>query len=125
MPHRLDPLLRPQSIAIFGASARPGSVGHETVLNFQRGGFTGDLYVINPNRDEIAGIKCNKSLADLPAPVDHVIFTLSDARIEAAFDEAIACGAKATTIMSTLLLAEDSDPPSKTAFKRKLSMQAC
>ena len=98
MPHRLDPLLRPKSIAIVGASARKGSLGNQVVLNLLKGKYSGDLYAVNPRYDDVEGVRCFSSLIDLPKPVEHVIFALSDARLEGAFDQAIETGAKAVTI---------------------------
>jgi acetate---CoA ligase (ADP-forming) len=111
MAHRLDPLLRPRSIAVVGATPRPGTVGQRCVLNLQQGGFAGALYAVNPNYQDVCGVPCFASLTALPQPVEHVIYALSDARIEAALEEAIACGVRAATVMSALVLDEDRDPP--------------
>jgi acetate---CoA ligase (ADP-forming) len=110
MPHRLDSLLRPQSIAVLGATERAGAVGRATVENLLAGGYEGRLYAVNPGHRSVCGLPCYPSLAALPAPVDHVIFAVSDARIEAVLDEAIAHGARAATIMSALVLEGDREP---------------
>src|SRR5262245_29699850 len=110
MAHRLDPLLRPRSIAVLGATEREGTVGRHTVENLLKGGYEGRLYAVNPGRTAVLGVPCFPSLAALPEPVEHVIFAVADARVEAALDEAIAHGARAATIMSTLVLADDSTP---------------
>ena len=106
--HHLDPLLRPRSIAVIGASERKGTVGSEVMLNLQRGGYEGALYPINPGRDSVHGLPCHASLADLPETVEQVIFAVADARIEAALDESILHGARAATIYSTLVLEHDT-----------------
>ena len=111
MAHRLDPLLRPRSIAVLGATERDGTVGRHTVENLLKGGFEGGLYAINPGRQSVLGVPCYSSLAALPEPVEHVMFAIADTRVEAALDEAIAHGARAATIMSALVLAHDTDPP--------------
>ena len=111
MPHRLDPLLRPRSIAVLGATERAGSVGRHTVENLLKGGFEGRLYAVNPRRTAVCGVSCYPSLSALPEPVDHVIFAVADTRIEAALDDVIAHGARAATIMSSLVLADDAVPP--------------
>ena len=48
MAHRLDPLLRPRSIAVLGATEREGTVGRTAVENLLKGGFEGALYAVNP-----------------------------------------------------------------------------
>ena len=111
MAHRLDPLLRPRSIAVLGATEREGTVGRHTIENLLKGGFEGGLYAINPGRQSVLGVPCFPSLALLPEPVEHVIFAVADTRVEAALDEVLAHGASAATIMSTLVLEGDTDPP--------------
>ena len=111
MAHRLDPLLRPRSIAVLGASEREGTVGRHTIENLLKGGYEGGLYAINPGRRSVLGVPCYPSLAALPGPVEHVMFAIADTRVEAALDEVIAHGARAATIMSALVIGGDTDPP--------------
>lgn len=117
--HRLDPLLRPKSIAVIGARARPHSVGHTLIAHLRKGGYTGDIYPINPRQDEIEGVRCYASLADLPVTVEHAIFALADEHMDAAFDQAVAHGIKAATIISTLAIEGDRDPPIKERIRQR------
>ena len=111
MPHRLDPLLRPRSIAVLGATEREGTVGRNALENLLKGGFEGRLFAVNPGRESVLGVPCFPSLAALPEPVEHVIFAVADTRVETALDDVIAHGARAATLMSSLMLANDSEPP--------------
>ncbi|HWN06071.1 MAG TPA: acetate--CoA ligase family protein [Steroidobacteraceae bacterium] len=120
MAHRLDPLLRPQSIAVLGASEREGTVGRNTVENLLKGGYDGGLYAVNPGRKWVLGVPCYPSLATLPEPVEHVIFAVADARMDAALDDAIAHGARAATMMSSLVIEGDSDPPLRERLLAKI-----
>ena len=117
--HRLDPLLRPSSIAVVGASRRAGGVGHTLIRHLKHGGFEGALYAVNPKYDEVEGVPCHASLADLPAPVEHVVIAVPDECVEAAFDEAVCGGARAATIVSALALDGDSDPPLRGRIRAK------
>ena len=108
--HPLDPLLRPRSIAVLGASERPGSVGRRTVENLLQGGFEGALYAVNPGYESVRGVACFPDLASLPQTVEHVVLTLGDANVEAGLDATIAHGARAATMMSSLVL-QDDEPP--------------
>jgi acyl-CoA synthetase (NDP forming) len=117
--HRLDPLLRPRSLAVVGASRRAGRVGHTLIRHLKHGGFEGPLYAVNPKYDEVAGVPCHAALADLPAPVEHVVLAVADERVEAAFDEAVNSGARAATIVSALALDGDSDPPLRERIRAK------
>jgi acyl-CoA synthetase (NDP forming) len=120
MTHRLDPLLRPRSIAVVGATPRAGAVGQRTVLNLLQGGFAGPLYAVNPRYTEVAGVRCFPSLAALPEQVEQVVFAVSDERIEEALEDAIEHGARAATIMSSLVLAEDGDPPLRERIRARV-----
>ena len=108
--HYLDPLLRPASIAVVGASERPHSVGRQTMENLLTGKYPGRLFAVNPGYDAILGVPCFPDLAALPETVEHVVLAIGDTRIEAALDDTIAHGALAATMMSSLALENDSPP---------------
>src|SRR3990172_5638182 len=117
--HRLDPLLRPKSVAVVGARARPHSVGHTLVMHLRKGGFAGALYPTNPRHGKIEGVTCYPSFAALPETVEHAIFALADEHMDEAFAAAVAHGIKAATIISTLALETDTDPPLKERIRRR------
>jgi len=108
--HKLDPLLRPASLAVVGASERPHSVGRQTVENLLTGQYPGRLFAVNPAYDSVLGVPCFPDLASLPETVEHVVLAVGDARIEAALEDTITHGAVAATMMSTLVLEDDSPP---------------
>ena len=97
-------------MAVVGASERPESVGLQTMENLLTGGFEGDLYAINPGYDSICGVRCFPRLQSLPQTVEHVVLAVGDARIEAALDDVLAHGARAATMMSSLVLEDDEKP---------------
>ncbi len=70
----LRPLFAPTSIALVGASERPGTIGHVLAESLRRLAFPGPFWPINPRHQELYGLRCFASLADLPAPPDLVIF---------------------------------------------------
>jgi acyl-CoA synthetase (NDP forming) len=118
--HVLAPLLRPRSIAVVGASEREETVGRQTMENLRTGQYAGRLYAVNPGYDSVLGVPCFPDLASLPETVEHVVLTLGDARIEKALDETIAHGAKAVTMMSSLVLENDSVPPLRDRVAAKI-----
>ncbi len=120
MKHELDPLLRPNSVAIVGASAREGSMGEWSLTNLRRGGFAGNIYPVNPGYDELQSLRCYKSLSDLPETPDLVLFAVSDLRIEQALDEAIKLAVPAAVLMSSLHLDNDKEPLLKDRVRQKL-----
>lgn len=72
----LTGLLRPKSIAVIGASATPGKIGHTVVKNLIEGGYEGKIYPINPSVDEILGYTAYKSILDVPGQVDAAAITI-------------------------------------------------
>ena len=62
----LRPVLMPASVAVIGASRRPGSVGRVILQNIITGGFPGPVYPVNPGAAELDGIPCLPSAAALP-----------------------------------------------------------
>ncbi len=120
MAHRLDPLLRPRSVAVVGASEDNDAMGEWSLKNLLKGGYEGDIYPVNPKYDEVQGVKCYSYLADLPAPPDLVMFAVSDRWLEKVLDDAIDVGAKAAVIMSTLYLDDDETPPLRERVAKKI-----
>ena len=54
-PRSLDRLLRPKSVAIIGASDKPGALGASVLSNLERQGFEGAIHLVNPKRSDIGG----------------------------------------------------------------------
>jgi acyl-CoA synthetase (NDP forming) len=126
--HPLDPLLRPRSVAVVGASERPDSMGEWCMKNLERGGYPGAVYPVNPRYGTIFSRRCHPSLSDLPEVPDLVMFAVADTRVEAVLDEAVAIGAPAVLLMSTLSLDDDREPLLKERVRAKIrraGMLAC
>ena len=119
--HRLDPLLRPKSVAVVGASKRADSIGEWALKNLAIGGYKGRIYPVNPRYADVQGHRCFNSLSELPEVPELVIFGVGDHRLEAALDDAIAAGVLAAVIQSTLVLDDDSDPPLRERMRKKIA----
>lgn len=85
---RLAKLFAPRSIAVAGASARPGSIGEAVLRNIREAGFRGQLVGVNPRHAEVDGLPCAPSFKDLPsvpdlavicAPKENVVDLVEDA----------------------------------------------
>lgn len=72
----LDSLFRPKSVAVIGASATPGKIGHSVIKNLLDGKYEGQIYPINNKLTEIQGLKCYASILDVPGPVDSAVVTI-------------------------------------------------
>ena len=66
----------PASVAVIGASRRPGSVGRAILQNLIDGGFPGRVYPVNPGAAELDGIGCLPSAAALPEQVDLAVIAV-------------------------------------------------
>ncbi len=120
MKHRLDPLLRPRSVAVVGASSRVDSLGEWALKNLAIGGYRGTVYPVNPRHETLQGRRCFSSIADLPETPELVIFAVGDQRVEAALDEAIAADVPAAVIQSTLVIDDDSEPLLRDRMQKKI-----
>ena len=119
MPHYLEPLLRPASIAVVGASQRAGTVGNEAVKNLLAGRYPGALFAVNPRYKEVAGTPCFPSLRALPQPVELVLLAVGHQRLAEALDEAIAQQARAGVIFSSLTLGDEGSPTLRQRIRQR------
>lgn len=87
----LEAIFRPSSVAVVGASRTPGKVGYILTRNMMDSGFSGKIYPINPGADEILGLKCYKSVLDVPDVIDLAVITIPSASVLQVADE---CGMK-------------------------------
>ena len=108
--HRLDPLLKPASIALVGVSDKDGSPGQLLAKMVLESDYAGDVYLVNPRYDEILGQSCLPRLESLPVTVDHVVIALGNPHLESALRATIDHGARAVTIYSSGVLQQDSEP---------------
>ena len=72
----LDPLLKPRSVAVIGASRKRGTVGGEIFYNLIRCGFNGPVYPVNPTADVVQSVKAYPNLAEIPGPVDLALLVV-------------------------------------------------
>jgi acyl-CoA synthetase (NDP forming) len=89
---RLAPLLRPRSVAVVGATERPGAYGDQTMRNLAACGFAGPVYGVHPSRATVHGRPCVPSLEDLPEAVDAVVVAIPAAGVPAVLESARARG---------------------------------
>jgi acetate---CoA ligase (ADP-forming) len=103
----LAPLLEPRSVAVVGASARPGSFGEQLVGQLLAGGYQGAVHLVNPGYPEVAGRPCRPSLAEVPGPVDLAVLAVPNAALEDQLHAAAKAGIPAAVIFASCI---DRDP---------------
>lgn len=77
----LDRILQPRSVAVVGASARPGSVGAVVMENLMAGGFKGDLFPVNPKYPSVSGIPALADAGSIPLETDLVVVAVPMASV--------------------------------------------
>ncbi len=103
----LDRLLAPASVAVFGASERPGSVGATLWRNLRAGGFRGPLYAVNPKHDTIDGTRAWRSVAELPSVPDLAVICTPPATVPGLVAELGVAGTRAAIIVTAGLSKDD------------------
>lgn len=102
----LDRLLSPASIAVFGASTRPGSVGATVWRNLRAGTFAGPIHPVNPKHSTLDGVPVFASAAQLPAAPDLAVLCTPAATVPRLVAELGALGTRAAIIVTAGLSAE-------------------
>ncbi|MDR0705609.1 MAG: acetate--CoA ligase family protein [Planctomycetaceae bacterium] len=97
---KLDAIFKPKSVAVVGASTKPGTVGNDLLLNLVRDKFSGKIYPVNPKADEIHGVKVYKTLGDIPDEVDLAVLIVPAKVIPGLVQESKAKGVKGLVIIS-------------------------
>ena len=107
MQHYLSPLLKPQSVALVGASDQAGSLGRTVYENILAGAFKGPVYAVNPNRPRVFGRRTYSSLGAIGEPVDLVVIAAPPAAVPDILDDP-----KARIRAAVLMSFPDTDNPS-------------
>lgn len=97
---RLRKLLSPQSIAVVGATERPGN-GRNTIRCLQDLGFEGAIYPVNPKYETVLGLECYPSLLDLPQTPDSIVISVPAAAVNATLEQCARIGCHAATVYSS------------------------
>lgn len=96
----LDKLLEPQSVAVIGASNRPGSVGATVWRNLRAGGFSGPVFAINPRHDVLDGQPVHSSASALPQVPDLAVICTPAATVPGIVADLGRLGTRAAIVMT-------------------------
>jgi len=97
---RLDAILKPESVAVIGASTSPDKMGHEILKNIIAGGFKGAVYPINPKADVILELPCHKSVKDIAEAPDLAVIIIPARFVPQAVQECGKAGVKGAVIIT-------------------------
>ena len=79
----LRPFFEPGTVAVVGASSRPGSIGGLIFRNLLTGGFTGAAYPVNRSGEPVAGVRAYTSLEAIADPIDLCVICLPGEHVSA------------------------------------------
>jgi len=102
VPQRLglDAMFAPASVAVIGATGRPGTVGRTVLENLLRPTFQGKVYAVNARHDEVLGQKTYKSISDIPQSVDLAIVATPAATVNLIIGECVDAHTKSVVVIS-------------------------
>jgi acetyltransferase len=109
MPHPLDSLFSPDSIALIGASRDLEKIPGRLLSMLRKNEFPGKIFPINPNYGDIDGLKCYPSIADVGQPIDLAIVIIPARVVLGALEQCAAVGVKNAVIISSGFAEEGGD----------------
>jgi acetyltransferase len=96
----LDALFLPDSVAVIGATERPGTVGRTVVQNLLHPSFQGKVYAVNSRHSEICGLKAYPSIDDVPEDVDLAVVATPAQTVPRIIGECVDAGVKSAVVIS-------------------------
>jgi acetyltransferase len=96
----LDEIFLPKSVAVIGASDRPGSVGRNVLWNLLSTPFGGTVYPVNAKRDSVLGVRGYRSVSAIPEAVDLAVITTPAGTVPELIQECVTAGVPAAIVIS-------------------------
>ena len=96
----LDPLFRPRSVAVIGASRERGTIGAEIFHNLIEHGFRGPVYPVNPKASVVHSVQAYPTIADVPGPVDLAVIVVPAAVAPETLEACGKAGVRAAVVIS-------------------------
>jgi acyl-CoA synthetase (NDP forming)/RimJ/RimL family protein N-acetyltransferase len=93
-------LLRPQSVAVVGASNDEGKLGNAVFVNLLRMGFNGPIYPINPDARHVHGVRAYASVLDVPEDIDLVVIAVPAASVSEVVEQCAQRGVRGLVVIS-------------------------
>lgn len=96
----LDAVFRPRSIAVIGASRRPGTIGYQILDNLLKNHFAGPVYPVNPHADSIHSVRAYASIEAVPERVDLAVVVVPKEGVPEVAETSGRRGVKALVVIS-------------------------
>lgn len=98
--HHLDKIFRPETVAVIGASERPGRIGTALMHNLRHGGFKGRLFPVNPKAGRIMGLSVAPAITAVDARIDLAVVAVPIAGVPEVIGQCVAAEVKTAIIIS-------------------------
>ena len=96
----LDIFFSPKTVAVIGATDRPGSVGRTLLWNLISNPFGGTVFPVNPKRNNVLGIKAYQEISAIPELIDLAIIATPASTVPRVIEQCAAAGVKGVIILS-------------------------
>ena len=96
----LEKLFVPDSVAVIGATERPGTVGRTVLSNLLESRFRSKVYAVNPSHSEVLGLKAYKTISHVPGQVDLAVVVTPALTVAHVIGECVDAGVKAAVVIS-------------------------
>ena len=97
---QINAMINPKSVAVVGATNRPGSVGLACFRNLLNAGYQGVLYPVNPKALSVQGVKAYRTLTDVPDEIDMAVIIVPSHMVGSVVNEAADKGVKGVIVIT-------------------------
>ncbi|MDP3427031.1 MAG: CoA-binding protein, partial [Humidesulfovibrio sp.] len=97
----LHAFFAPRTVAVIGASATPGKIGHSVMLNMLAAGYKGRLYPVNPKGGSIEGLTVLRGVSELPGGIDLAVIAVPRDKVLPVLQDMAAKGLKSAIVITS------------------------
>src|SRR5918911_4376467 len=97
---QLDTIFHPETVAVIGATERPGSVGRTIMWNLVSSPFGGTVFPVNARRPSVLGIKAYPSISEVPARVELAVIVSPAPTVPGIIRECVEADVEGAVIIS-------------------------
>jgi acetyltransferase len=95
-----DCMFNPESVAVIGATDRAGTVARTLIQNLRNPSYQGQIYGVNPKREEVLGIRCFNNIASVPEQVDLAVIITPAPTVPGIVGECVDAGVRSAVVIS-------------------------
>jgi len=99
-PRPLDAIFAPRTIAVVGASRRPGSIGFSLLHNLVANQFEGAIFPVNTHAHAIHSLRCYPSVAAIPDAIDLAVVMVPRDAVQEVVEQCLASGVRGLVVIT-------------------------